>query len=204
MPTPHDTLTHRNRIISDLYTSPDFNQCINKMEPQHLRDDLRNEVMLILCEKPCEVIIGLNSRGELRWYVVRVILNMVKSYSSPFTKKYRARYSDLKIHDREFAQNRDNQSEGSLFFYKKIKTEAENIPDHGLNGRVYKECQEQAILHFIQHELYWYDKEIVQMYMRFGSYRAIEKETGIPWESAYGTVRRIQDRIKKEVLNVTE
>lgn len=146
------------------------------MEPDHLQEDLRQEVMVILLNKPPELICGLEARRELRWYVVRIILNMVKSKSSPFIKTYRRFTTDV----------------------------IPEMPVKELNGRVHRECMEQAVIRFINTELYWYDKEIVQMYMRLGSYRDIEKETGIPWESAYGTVRRVTDRIKKEVLSVTE
>lgn len=170
------TIQLRNKIISELYLSKEFNDCINKMDPPWLRDDLRQEVSVILLTKPPEVICGLSERNELRWFVVRIMLNMVRSSSSQWTKTYRRHYTDV----------------------------IPEVVNKELNGRVARECQEQAVLRFINTELYWYDKEIIQMYMKLGSYRDIEKETGIPWESAYGTVRRIQKRIKEEVLNAPE
>lgn len=49
-------------------------------------------------------------------------------------------------------------------------------------------------------ELYWYDKEILMLYIQLGNYRAIEKKTGIPYASAYKTVQKVIKEIKQKVL----
>lgn len=170
-------LEHRNAALSSLYTSTDFNDCINKMEPEHLREDLKQEVMLVLMEKDPALICAMQSRGELRWYVVRTILNMVQSKSSPFVKRYRTQTTNVI---------------------------PENVPVKELNGRVVRELREDAVTRYIQTELYWYDRAIVELYIKHGSYRKIEAETRIPWESCYSTVRKCITKIRKEVLNVTE
>lgn len=182
-PAEHDIrlLEHRNKAIADLFTSTEFNDCINKMEPAHLRDDLKQEVMLVLMEKDPALIVGMARRGELRWFVVRTILNMVCTDRSTFYKKYN------RLHE-EF--NTDHP--------------AMNEPDFPMNGRVVRELREQAVQHYIKYELYWYDRAIMELYMKHGSYRKIEEETRIPWESCYSTVRKCITRIRKEVLNVYE
>src|SRR5690349_1529136 len=85
----------RNQIIADLFTSKDFNACIKKMKPQSLQDELKAEVALILCEKPDEVIIELWELGKLRFYTVRIILNLMQSSSSQFYKKFRVSNVEL-------------------------------------------------------------------------------------------------------------
>lgn len=85
----------KNEIITALYESREFNECIGKMEPDHLQDDLRSEVMLILLETPEEKIKQLHERNELKFYTVRVILNLIQSKSSPFYKKFRQPYAEL-------------------------------------------------------------------------------------------------------------
>ena len=79
----------KNQIIEELYNSREFNDCINKMEPEHLRDDLRAEVVLILLETDETKIRQLHEKGELKFYTVRIILNLIKSKTSAFFKKYR-------------------------------------------------------------------------------------------------------------------
>ena len=85
----------RNQIIADLFTSKDFNSCIKKMKPESLQDELKAEVALILCEKPEEVIIELWELGKLKFYTVRIILNLMQSSSSPFYKKFRVSNVEL-------------------------------------------------------------------------------------------------------------
>lgn len=47
--------------------------------------------------------------------------------------------------------------------------------------------------------LYWYDKQILELYIKLGNYRAIQKETGIPYASAYKTVQKVIKEIKQKV-----
>jgi hypothetical protein len=49
-------------------------------------------------------------------------------------------------------------------------------------------------------DLYWYDREILKLYIELGNYRAIEKKTGIPYASAYKTVQKVIKEIKQKVL----
>lgn len=85
----------KNEILSELFTSKDFNQCIRKMKPESLQDELKAEVALILCEKPEDLIIGLADRKELRFYTVRIILNLIQSNTSQFYKKFRVNNLEL-------------------------------------------------------------------------------------------------------------
>lgn len=87
----------RNQIIEKLFTGKNFNDCIQRMEPAHLRDDLKMEVIAIVCEWPDEKIIGLEERKELDFFVVRVIINQIQSSTSPFYKKFRQPVIELDI-----------------------------------------------------------------------------------------------------------
>lgn len=79
----------RNEIISNLFTGKNFCDCIKKMEPQHLQDDLKQEVILIICELKDEVLFDLHLNKKLEFFTVRVILNQIKSVTSKFYKQYR-------------------------------------------------------------------------------------------------------------------
>lgn len=59
------------------------------MHPIELQDDLKSEVFLILAELPEEKLIGLYDRKELRFYIVRVMLNLVQNANNQFFKQYR-------------------------------------------------------------------------------------------------------------------
>ena len=79
----------KSNIIEELYNSKNFNDCINKMDPDYLRDDLKAEVILVVCEMSEERLYQMYESRSLAFFVVRIILNMIKSKTSGFYRKYR-------------------------------------------------------------------------------------------------------------------
>jgi len=65
----------------------------------------------------------------------------------------------------------------------------------------------ELLLNYIEEEinnLEWYEQEVVRLYIKLGNYRAVGKETGIPYTTIFKTIRKVFDRIKvgsKNVLN---
>jgi len=168
----------KQQIITELFLSKNFNDCINKMKPEYLRDDLKAEVILVICELDETKLKGLYDRGELNFYVARVILNMIKSTSSSFYRKYRKTTV-------EYNHNEELESDKHLPGEIEHREHIELLQDISV-----KEID----------SLYWYDAELLKLYMKLGTYRAIEKETGIPFESVYKTVRKSINQIKCKVL----
>ena len=159
----------RNAVIEQLYLSKDFNDCINKMQPDHIRDDLRAEVIAQVCEWPEEKVLGLWQRGELIFYVVRVIINMLRNTGGPFCKKFRRPVYELSGH--EVADDSDIQA---------------------LKER--ERLGEQAMKNIDR--LYWYDAAMVRLYLEAGSFRAMEERTQIPYSSAFKTVKKSLEALK--------
>jgi hypothetical protein len=85
----------RDNIISELYESKDINDAINKMEPYWLRDDLKSEVFLVLCEMNEERLFQMYNDGYLKYFIVRTILNMAKSDRSNFARTFRRVYEPI-------------------------------------------------------------------------------------------------------------
>lgn len=160
----------KNEIIEQLYKSPQFNDCISKMRPEHLQDDLKAEVILTLLEQPNKKIQQLHTNGHLMFFTSRIVTNMIQSNRSKFCKMYRSVTTNV-IPELQYEE---------------------------MNGRIKKEMQEELALQLVD-QMYWYDKEIVKLYLRLGNFRLIEKETGIPWESCYKTVCRVTDRVKEQL-----
>lgn len=149
----------RNQIISELFTSKDFNACIKKMKPENLQDELKAEVGLILCEKPEDQIVELWQLGKLKFYTVRIILNLMQSSSSPFYKKFRV--SNVELSEAiepiiiEYDQRKDKAMEAieDLYWYDReiLKLYAEHgtyrkveevtgIPFESIYKTVQKNC----------------------------------------------------------------
>jgi DNA-directed RNA polymerase specialized sigma subunit len=79
----------KNKIIEQYWLNDEVNQAFAKMQPEELQYDLKVEVFMVLLEMDDEKLFGLYQRGEIRFYIVRTMLNMIKSDRSQFWKKYR-------------------------------------------------------------------------------------------------------------------
>lgn len=91
----------RFKILEEFYNSVEVNDAISKMHPVELQEDLKGELFLILAELPEEKLIGLYQAKQLRFYVVRVMLNLVRSTDKKFYAKYRnfVEYEEKEIAD---------------------------------------------------------------------------------------------------------
>ena len=85
----------KNKIIEQYWLNEEVNQAFAKMQPEELQYDLKMEVFLVLLEMDESKLFGLYERNEIRFYIVRTMLNMIKSDRSQFWKKYR-NYTEYK------------------------------------------------------------------------------------------------------------
>jgi DNA-directed RNA polymerase specialized sigma24 family protein len=102
----------KEEIISQLYLSKEVNEAIQKMEPAELRDDLKAEMFLALMELPDDRVIKMHEQGFIKFYLVRMMLNMIKSDRSSFYNKYRRQIiQPTELEDREQDYNLDDVTE---------------------------------------------------------------------------------------------
>jgi DNA-directed RNA polymerase specialized sigma subunit len=79
----------KNKIIEQYWLNDEVNQAFAKMQPEELQYDLKVEVFMVLLDMEDSKLFGLFERNEIRFYIVRTMLNMIKSDRSQFWKKYR-------------------------------------------------------------------------------------------------------------------
>ena len=79
----------RNAIISELWSSGDLNEALKKMKPVEIQEDLKSELFLIICEIDESKLIDLYDKKQLKFYIVRIMLNLVQSSKNKFFKNYR-------------------------------------------------------------------------------------------------------------------
>jgi hypothetical protein len=167
------------------------------MEPVHLQEDLKQDVICIVCEWPDEKVIKLHRDNALEFYVVRVILNQVKSNTSDFTKKYRQQLVEINESYTDFYSNTSdretrkgegaNKSIQNMYDRKYTKLHDFELEDQRL--REFREKLEDLTLNEIN-SLYWYDAEMIRLYLKLGSFRAIQDNTGIPFISCYKNIQK--------------
>jgi hypothetical protein len=79
----------RNEILIEFWQSEEVNKAFSKMHPIELQDDLKSEVFLILAELPEQKLFDLYDKKQLRFYIVRIMLNLVQNSNNQFYKRYR-------------------------------------------------------------------------------------------------------------------
>lgn len=91
----------KNEILAQYWDLKEVNDAFAKMQPEELQYDLKAEVFLVLCEMNEDKLKGMFERNELKFYIVRTMLNMIKSDRSTFYKNYRNHIEFVDI-DKDF------------------------------------------------------------------------------------------------------
>lgn len=111
----------RNEILEQFWDSKELNEAFRKMHPKELQEDLKSEVFLILAELPEQKLIELYEKKYLRFYTVRIMLNILNNPKSSFFKNHR-NFVELSAKEIiEIEQNditeKVNQSMEELYWY---------------------------------------------------------------------------------------
>ena len=90
----------KQEIIGNFYNNKKLNRALEKMCPKpEWREDLKQEVMMILLEKDDYDIKNMHENGYLLFYTVNIIKNQYHSSSSDFYKKFRKEMNDIEVID---------------------------------------------------------------------------------------------------------
>jgi len=137
-----------------------------------LWEDLRQEVALIVLEydkEKLEQIVG-KTKQVFKFWIVRICCNQIHS---KYGKMWRMYNQILAVED----------------VTKFIKEEEE----------IDNSEKTIALIETSIKDLYWYDREILMMYIDLGSVRKVSARTGIPHTSIFITIKNIRKCIKKSI-----
>lgn len=170
------------KIITGIYSLPEIDDCISKLVTKELRPDFKQELFLILLGIDCDKINQMN--GSLKYFVVRIILNLVRQKRNIFHRTYL---------DKTIEYNTD-----------KINYQASSPADHDTMmeriERENKEDQTISKLYGIDENMgnkeYPYHQEIIKLILECGSMREVSRRTGIPDQSVRNTVYRVRKYLK--------
>lgn len=166
----------KNEIIARFYTSKEFNSCICRIKPLNLQDDLKQEVAEVLCREEEWFIQELHTRGELKYWVLRVIHNIGKSTTSPFAKMHR------------------NFTVALPSWYDDVmQQETETLPE-----RLQREQLEEHALASLG-SLHWYRAELLKLYGKHGTYRKVAEEAGVSFQSAQRTIIKACEELRDKL-----
>lgn len=143
--------------------------CKNVAKGTDLANDLYQHVILILLELEETKIIELETKGYLKFYIVKTVVNQWRTPGNSFAKQYRHLPENI---------NRDRKA-----FKDFIE---ENKPHWKADIEKFKDEFKK---------LYWYDKKLCELYAELGSSREVEKRTGISYRSVCNTVAKVKRKI---------
>ena len=159
----------KNKILAEYWTLKEVNDAFAKMHPEELQYDLKAEVFLVLCEMNEDKLIGMYERNELKFYIVRIMLNMIKSDRSNFYKSYR-NYTEYVDNDTEAEVNFDKSD-----LVDKLEKNLEGL--HWYNKEILK--------------LYAIDFK--------KNAKELSRKTGIPYMSIIRTINKTKKQMKTNI-----
>jgi len=159
----------KDLAILDLLSDSSLTALAKRIAGQNA-DDLIQEVALVLLEMEEEKWLEINEGGYLRWYVIRTMINMATSNRSTFARKYQL-----------------NSTEGIEF---------DDIPDSNDYNFIREETL--IILEELLEDYHWYDRDMLTLYFKEGSYRKVAAATGIPFKSVGNTVKKTITKLKED------
>lgn len=200
-------MTAKHNIIEKLYLSSGFNDCLSKMEPDYWREDLKAEVLIILLTKiDDDTIIKADREGQMNLLAARVIVNQIQSNTSPFAKLYRRKMVPfIETHKMDLVEHLTGDPEYLIktpIDFIHARQPVEDFCNETLAERKQREELEDELSRLTNEEidkLYWYDKEMILAYKKYGSYRKIEQATMIPYTSCYCTIKKAMNTIKRNI-----
>lgn len=182
---------NKNDIIDALARDKQMLGEIKKICKTTAIDDLMQMIYIYLLEKSEDLIVRLNKEKQLKWFVIRLVMNQFYSKSSPYYKKHirRLEYLDDTLSTDSDTQQADNAALAN--YSVEIEREVELNED--------KEA-EIIFMNKAIEELHWYDKEIFLMYeLGDKSFTELQSELGISRNSLFTTCKRVREELNKKL-----
>ena len=132
------------QLLTDIYTSSEITNCISKLRPVHLQQDILQHTFLELFEKDGRFIVDLHERGKLKAYIVKVLYNTSVYTHNKFSKE----------------NGREIPCDTSCYeFIKHIKDDNE-----------FEETKDkEATLQCAFSKMHWYKVEVLRLYSTLGT-----------------------------------
>lgn len=144
------------------------------MQPASLRDDLKQEMFISLCNLPEEKFWNLHENNALKFYLVRAMLNMIRStgMNQPFFKNFRAKFESIEEIDNIADQIDDRKDEKEKLF---------------------------DLLDERRKDLCWYENTLLDQYVASNfNQMELHRKTRIPYPSIVKTISLIKNKLKDE------
>ena len=165
-------------IILDLYRQGEIRKaCLTITGNDQLWRDLEQETVLILLEKDPDKIVKMHQAQYLRFYIVRLIINLYRGKNNQFHAKFRHHEERVEVDP----QAPDNSTEYNTLLDDLWEIAQQEIDSWAKDGA------------------FPYDKELLNLLMQTGNMKAMSRETGIPYRSIIYSIEQAKVKIKNSI-----
>lgn len=165
----------RDEIISEYLKDPEYKRMCQMVCPD-LADDLYQDLTICILEMDGEKLVRLASES-LRGYFYQMVRKQVFSTNSKFYKKYIRDQHMIKVKSADIVRALQPLALDKDMLDKVNRAKA---------------------------QLYWYDKEILEMYYEMGTLKLVANDIGIPLGSVRYTVKTATSLIKKKIKKIND
>ena len=186
------------QIIMQLYDSGELMKACKSIGSTY-HDDLCQEVLLCLFEKPEAKILEAHEKGYFRFYVVRIVMNFANSKNSSFHKKYRNRDEVIPID--HLGQVGEMPVESYLESHGIDLTAGEYDYQKDLDTQGKIDRLEVAYLRLNNESEFPYEQKLLDLHLTLRNKRAVSRLTGIPYRTVCHNLDTIYKSLKDAALN---
>lgn len=167
-------------IIVKIYEDGTIKKICKTIAGDDYADDLAQEIVLILLEKDITMIIDLNNRNQLKYYIIGIATNLFRSNTSDFQKKYRHGQENIEIDDQIC-----------------------NMPTTGYDHQIdilYQKAME-IMDTWAKPGQYPFEKKLFLLYLQIYNMTTIAKLTTIPYRTIRRSIEQSKQKLKNELSN---
>jgi hypothetical protein len=164
-----------NKIIEELYKSKEVNELIGKIEPESIREDLRQELAIILLNYDCDKLKKIKSEGNLIGFVLKIVWNMSTWTYNDFYKTYKK-----------------NNIEKAIAYMESLQQSKVSLNEANLANRILQ--NKLNVDPYQAHE-----SMIFQKYVELRSCKKVADYFGVPSIHIFEVVRRMKKELKSAI-----
>lgn len=169
-------MSNCNDIIENIYKSKEFNNLINKIKPEELQGDLKQEVILILLNYDCSKIIQIKNEGNITGFALRIIWNLVTRKRSIFNKIYKRSENLNKLNE----------------YFNSLEDNKFDINEYNIANKILR-----TKLNIDPNEAH--ESMIFQKYTELRSCQKVADYFGIPRLHAFKIVKKTRQELKDKI-----
>lgn len=148
------------------------------MQPAQLRDDLKQEIFLILCNLSEEKFWNLYNNNALKFWFVRTMLNLIYQSrpSESFFRNFRAKFECIEDYNKlpDILEDTSSDIESKELLFDKL---------------------EESV-----NSLHWYERGLMEVYIECKmNKKEVARQTKIPYMSIVNTIAIVKEKIKEDL-----